>query len=473
VPTPLNRTFPLGLGIAALALLLSMPAGLRGADGEQTQQEASSLSDTVGDALDRLRPLIDTKDWSGGIKLIDGLLANADAESYDRCFLLETKARILTQKGDYVSAIEPLEGCLALADKHHFLTKRQEADMLYFMSQLYYQEAEGSKKQHEEQVAEYEKAIEYIQRWIKIAPKLTEEVSEYYSRLLYAKAVAKDSAHPDVELIKQARQQIEKTMLLNSHPKDSTYVFLLATLQQEQNYAKAAEIFELLLSKNPNNKTYWQDLLTLYIVQSQNTKDPAIIRKFNIRAINTLERAQALGFMETPRDNYLLFTFYYECAQYGTAANILYKGLKEGSIDSDLDKWELLANSYQQINQDFKAIEVYKEAAKRFPTQGVLDLKIGSIYSQLEDGQKAYEFFKLAMETGGLPKSQEGYLYVALAYQAYELGKYEDAKVAIDKAIAHQKGEPDHQQQVLKTAIEDAIKKGDAKKAAAAASEKL
>jgi hypothetical protein len=41
------------------------------------------------------------------------------------------------------------------------------------------------------------------------------------------------------------------------------------------------------------------------------------IRRYNIRAINTIERAQALGFMKTPRDNYNLFTLYYNIGQYG------------------------------------------------------------------------------------------------------------------------------------------------------------
>jgi tetratricopeptide (TPR) repeat protein len=478
VPSPFTRFLGTGLAALGLGLILSSsralampsPSGSSGSS-DQPQEEAPSLSDNVGDGLAKLKPLLDTKDWDGAVKLVDAMLLTAGPESYDRAFLLETKAKILTQKGDYMAAIEPLEGALNVADRHHFLTNKQDMDMLFFLSQLYYQQAEGEKKDRQEQVTAYEKAIDLVDRWLKIAPKPTEDIIEYYSRLLYAEAVAKDPAHPDPTLIRRAREQVEKTLLMTSHPKDSTYAFLLATLQQEQNYKRAAEIFELLLSKNPANKTYWQDLVNFYIVLSQGEKDPAKVRQYNVRAINTIERAQALGFLKTPRDNYLLFTFYYECGQYGTAADLLYAGLKDGSIDSDLDKWELLANSYQQINQDFKAIEVLQEAAKRFPKNGDLDLKTGGIYAQLDDGQKAFEFYKSAADKGGVPKGQIGYLYLALSYQAYELGKFEDAKEAIDKAIALKGGNPDHQQSGLKKAIEDAIKERDAKKAAAAPSD--
>ena len=226
------------------------------------------------------------------------------------------------------------------------------------------------------------------------------------------------------------------------------------------------ELIEMLLAKNPSNKVYWQDLLNFYIYLAQNTKDAAQSRIYNIRAINTLERAQTFGFLKAPRDNYLLFTFYYETGQYGTAADILYKGLSNGSIDSDLDKWGLLSASYQQINQDFTAIEVLKDALKRYPKNGDLDLKIANIYANLEKQEEAYNYYVSADQKGVTGKSQKAYVLLALAYSAYELQKYDVAKVAVDKALALPGNKDDRQLKVLKNAIEEAIKERDQKKAA-------
>jgi hypothetical protein len=56
---------------------------------------------------------------------------------------------------------------------------------------------------------------------------------------------------------------------------------------------------------------------------------------------------------------------------------------------------------------------------------------------------------------------------MATAYQAYALQQYDDAKVAIDKAIeAATAGgaKPEHQLLILKNAIEDAIRTRDEKK---------
>jgi tetratricopeptide (TPR) repeat protein len=203
-----------------------------------------------------------------------------------------------------------------------------------------------------------------------------------------------------------------------------------------------------------------------YMALAQDPKDKNVdaIRRYNIRAINTIERAQALGFMKTPRDNYTLFTLYYNIGQYGMAADLLYTGLESGSIDSNLENWLLLSASYQQINQDFKSIEVLVEAAKRYPTNGELEFKIAQVYQGMDDNQKAYDHCAAAVEKGHLAKPQP--VYIFMAYMAYELGKYDEAKVAIDKSIELM-AKPDHQALGLRGAIEEAIKERDAKKAPA------
>jgi tetratricopeptide (TPR) repeat protein len=464
----LKRPTSLFLSLAVAATLLLGSARLRADDDSTTNgKEAPTLSDAAGDGLAKLEPLLTAKNWEGAISLVQGLIQAAPADSYDLTILNRTMAQILTQKGDYPAAVGPLEAALAISDRHHYFTVREETDILYFLSQLYYQQADSYKTDREAEVASYAKAIGYIERWFTIAPKPTVDNSLYYAQLLYADAVAKDPQHPDAELIKRSREQVEKTLLMSVHPKDSLYVFLLATLQQESNYARAAEILELLLSHNPSSRNYWQDLDMFYMALAQDPKDKdeKKIRMYNIRAINTIERAQALGFMKTTRDNYTLFTLYYNIGQYGMAADLLYAGLKAGTIDSDLQNWLLLAASYQQINQDFTAIEVLKDAAKRYPTNGDLDLKIANIYAGLEKPQEAFDFYQSAEQKGVKGKSQKQYLLLALAYQAYELQKFDEAKDAVDKALLLNPG--DHQLKVLKNAIDEAIKDRDTKKAEA------
>jgi tetratricopeptide (TPR) repeat protein len=436
------------------------------ADDSGGSDQGPTLSDDVGDALAKLEPMIQAKNWDAAIALVDGLIAKADPLSYDAAVLYRTKAQVLTQKGDFTEVREPLEKSVAINDQKHYFTKHEEADLLYFLSQLYYQLADSYKSDHEAELAAYQKAIAYIDRWFEVTPKPSEDNAFYYAQLLYAAAVARDPSHPDMQMVKKAQVQIEKTMRMSLHTKDTYYMFLLATLQQEQDYARGAKVLELLLSHNANNKSYWQDLSMFYMALAQDPKlkDEDRIRIYNIRAINTVERAQAAGYMKTPRDNYTLFTLYYNIGEYGLAADLLHKGLQAGTIDPDLQNWLFLTACYQQINQQFEAIDVLKEAAEKFPTDGELDFRIAQIYQGIDDNVNGYKFGHSAIEKGGLAKPEQTYLF--MAYVCYELSKWDEAKAAIDKAIDLSGGKADHQMQGLKGAIVEAIKERDAKKAA-------
>ncbi len=458
MPVTLKRPFSFALGLAALATLLLVPSGLRADDASPT------LSDAVGDGLTKVDTAVKAKDWDLAVKQVNDLLKDAAADSYDQAILERTIAQIETQKGDYQAAVEPLEKALEISDRHHFFSEKEVLDSLYFLSQLYFQKADTAKGDKEAQVAAFAKAIQFIKRWFELNPHPTEDISMYYAQLLYGAAVAENPSHPDPELISQARKQVEKTLKMSVHPKDSLYQFLLATMQQQQDYPGAADVLELLLAHNPNNKAYWQDLDMFYMAMSQDPKDKDVrkTRKFDIRAINTIERAQALGYLNTPRDNYTLFTLYYNIGEYGLAANILHKGLTSGAIDSDLNNWLLLSACYQQINEDFQSIDALKEATSRFPTNGELESKIAQAYLSLDNNEEAFKHGEIALEKGHLAKPEQTYVFVA--YMAYELEKYDEAKDAIDHALALMK-KPDHQATGLKNAIEEAIKERDSKKA--------
>ena len=460
MPPTLKRSFFLGSVLAAFALALAAPAALR-ADESSSSEPPPSLSDAVGDALGKLRPLIDAKDWSGAQKLIDDLIPTVQPDSYDLAVLLDTKARVMIQNNDYSGSLAPMEEALSISDRHHFNDATKTMEDLSLLSQLYYQAAGNSKAAKDDQLADYTKAISYIERWFKLSTKANEEMTVYYASVLYNYAMALNSEHPDAALVQRTQDAVEKGLHIAVHPRDNLYVLLLATLQQQGKNAEAADVLEAVLQQNPQNKSFWPELVSFYVNLAQsNDKDKDLFLKYYVRAINALERAQALGFMDTPKDHYLLFTFYYDTAQYGAAADLLYNGLHSGAIEGNITNWQLLSTSYQQINQEFKAIDVLKEAADKFPENGNLDFQISQIYLGQDKNQDAYTYCKLAADTGHLDKPWV--VYNTLAYLSFELGKIDEAKSAIDQAISLRGKEPDRQSAGLRNAIEDAIKERDA-----------
>ena len=446
-----------------LVALLTSVTILPNRSGAAEEQGPPGLNEKVSEALQqKVKPLLDAKNWDGAMAVIDSVLVGLDPNGYDTAFLSDIKAKIFLQKNDYASAIAPMETTLRLADANkNFFDKKTILDVVYFLAQIYYQEGTSS-KDPTVQKNYFNKSSAYIKRWLQTTPKKNQEASLFYASILYNQAVVNPDK-VDLDLIKRVQTEVKEGLLTSLKPKEGFYVLLLASLQQIGDLAGSAEVLEQMVKVKPDNRTYWLQLLATYLNLGGGTeKDEQKSRESFARAINTMERAQALGLMQTPKDNYNLVTMYYNAGQFGRATDLLYSGLKSGAIESDLKNWQLLAYSYQQIGRDAQAIAVLKEAGTAFPT-GQIEFQIGQIYSQMDNRTaEAYAYYSKAVEKGGLEKPHSAYMF--LAYTAFELEKFDEALAAINQTIGSPDGQKDAQAPRLKQAIEDAVKEREAKK---------
>lgn len=446
-----------------LVALLTSVTILPNRSGAAEEQGPPGLNEKVSEALQqKMKPLLDAKNWDGAMAVIDSVLVGLDPNGYDTAFLSDIKAKIFLQKNDYASAIAPMETTLRLADANkNFFDKKTILDVVYFLAQIYYQEGTSS-KDPTVQKNYFNKSSAYIKRWLQTTPKKNQEASLFYASILYNQAVVNPDK-VDLDLIKRVQTEVKEGLLTSLKPKEGFYVLLLASLQQIGDLAGSAEVLEQMVKVKPDNRTYWLQLLATYLNLGGGTeKDEQKSRESFARAINTMERAQALGLMQTPKDNYNLVTMYYNAGQFGRATDLLYSGLKSGAIESDLKNWQLLAYSYQQIGRDAQAIAVLKEAGTAFPT-GQIEFQIGQIYSQMDNRTaEAYAYYSKAVEKGGLEKPHSAYMF--LAYTAFELEKFDEALAAINQTIGSPDGQKDAQAPRLKQAIEDAVKEREATK---------
>jgi hypothetical protein len=429
------------------------------------EQGPPGLNEKVSEALQqKMKPQLDAKNWDAALAVIDSVLATVDANSYDTAFLSDIKAKIFLQKNDYAKAIAPMETTLRLADKHpNYFDKKAVLDTIYFLAQIYYQEGTSSKVSSVQQQY-FNKSSAYIKRWLQISPKKNQEASLFYASILYNQAVANPDK-VDLTLVRASRKEVEEGLLSALKPKEGFYMLLLASMQQEADVAGSAEVLEQMVKMKPENKTYWLQLMATYLNMGNATEKDETKNRENIaRAINTIERAQVLGHLKSPKDNYNLVTMYYNAGQFGKATDLLYGGLKSGEIESDIKNWQLLAYSFQQVGQDTKAISILQEASKQFKT-GQLDFQIGQIYSSMDNKTlEAYNSYGVALKKGGLDKPHSAYMF--LAYTAFELEKFDDALESILKAEQTPEGAKDAQLLRLKSAIQEALKEREAAKAA-------
>lgn len=463
---PIVRCFAC-LGLVA-ALLAAVPLASAQDDQGADKSQQFQLSEKVSEALQKLKGLQDTKNFAGMLDLVNGQLANVKPESYDAAYLLDLKAKIYLQLDQYNNAIGPWQRVLELSAKYGYKDARDQLDITKYLAQLLFSEATNVKDSatnpaaRERQQQLVSQAASYLKSYLQKTPKPDSDVEMLYAQILFYQATA-DSAHVNQPLLAEARSVVEKGMLGAIHPKEGYYLLLLAILQQQNDYIHSAEVMELLLKQFPQKKDVWPMLFGTYVnlagsVKSEGSEETinSQQREYYIRAINTLEKAQSLGFMNTPRDNYNLFTLYLNAGEINMATDLLYKGMKSGKIESTEANWRVLGAYYQQANKDLQAISVLKEATKLFPKDGSLEFMIGQIYQGLDRIKEARDAYARAVAKGNLgEKPHQAWLF--LAYTSLELEDYDGALKAIDHAATMPDGAKDPQVKSVKQGIEMTI----------------
>ncbi|MSU65149.1 MAG: hypothetical protein EXS38_03375 [Opitutus sp.] len=449
------RAGPLGLIVAFL-----LPVTGFGADQAQTPR---NLNDKTVEAFTKIRPLADSKNYPAMMVLLDGILPGLPPTSYDMAVVQNMRAKLFAAQEQYGKAIVPWEKALELGDKFNYFEEKDTLDTLKFLAQLSYQEATDAKVPVAQQKKYATNAIAYLKRYLGITKKVTPEESMLYASMLYNQAVA-NPEKPDRDILKQVRSEIERGLYLSIAPKEGFYALYLAILQQEADYLRGAEILEFLVKNFPEKQGYWPTLFSFYLNMANvaGEKDPRVARINTIRAINTVERAQKLGSMKTPKDNYNLVTLYIAANQFNKATDLLHAGLRNHMIDSDAKTWGVLGYYYQQADQIDKAIASLKEAALLFPKDGQIELKIGELYRDQNKQREALVHYQTAIRKGSLERPVA--VYQVLAYTAYELEEFEVALKALTDVEKFPESAKDTQLAQLKKIIELAVSERGSKK---------
>lgn len=448
--------------LAATLVFLCLALGFAQAAQPPNQKKGHSVSEKTQEAFGKLKPLQDAQNYNGMLTLLDGIPIVPN--SYDEALILDMKAKIYGMTNQLSKAIAPWERAVQLSDKFNYFPEKQVLDIVFFLGQLYAQEATSSKDPKVSQPA-FTKALTYFKRYLDKTPKPTPESISTYAMILYYKAVA-DPAKVDQEMLREARSVVEKALTTAIKPKESFYQLLLALQQQQNDLAGSAELLELLLKQNPDKKDQWQMLMALYLQLGEKVKekDPTLAREYLVRAIVTAERAQAKGFINTPKDNMNLVSLYLLANQFTKGTELLYNGMKKGTIESEPHNWRILGRYYQEANLNLQAIAVLKEATKLFPKNGELEVQIAQIYLQIEKTRDAFNHAKAAVAKGNFEGTKPYGVHYLIAYSAYELGEIEEASKAIAAAEQFEESKKDPQFARLKEVVKEIIAERDSKK---------
>jgi hypothetical protein len=447
------------------------------------------LSEATSEKLQDLKALEDADKIDEAMAVIDSLLLTAGPTSYDRAVLARIKATYLFRKNDRFAALDFLETALNLSDTYGYFDSKDTQLLRFYIANLLYERG-STTKDMDARRTDYTAARANIEKWLEVSrtdptfvPPAADSVANaevFYASLLYTIGAELDSKNIDLDLVKKALAEAEKGLRSNARPNENLYVIKLAALQQlgssadtagtnadktgneadkagnhdeaasyhskaasyrdeaSSKFADAADILEHILKSKPDNKSYWQQLTAFYAIMAQDAemaKDDKKTFEYNVRAIVTIERGHKYGTLNKPEDNLELFSLYFNIGQYQQAAELLETGLNDGTIKSSQKNWILLADAYQQLHKDLKAVAVLQEAAKRFPESGQFDFLAAQILYGQNKTADALASIQSCVAKGGGDKKSQSWLF--FAYLAFELQKFELAGQAVEHAAQY------------------------------------
>jgi len=448
----------------ATALIVSASVATAAQSGQQQggpPQKQHSVSEKTQEAFGKLKPLQDTQNYAGMLALLEGI--QVVPNSYDEALVLDMKAKIYGMTNQLSKALPPWERVVQLADQYGYFDKKTVLDIVFYLAQIFAQEGSTSKDPAVQQQA-FTKSLMYFKRYLDNTPNPTPEAMMAYASVLYYRASA--SPTPDPALLQQAREIVEQGLRSSIKPKEGFYQLLLTLQQQQNDLAGSADILELLLKHSPNKKDYWQLLMATYLQLSEKTKDPTLSREYLTRAIVTCERAQALGYLNTPKDNMNLVSLYLMANQFTKGTELLYNGMKSNKIESVPNNWRVLGRYYLEANLNTQAIAVLNEAAKLFPKNSEIEVQLAQIYLQMEKTKEALQHAKNAIAKNNFETTKPYSVHYLVAYATYELGNLDEALAAITQAEKFPEAANDPQLPKLKTVVTEAIAERQAQKEA-------
>jgi tetratricopeptide (TPR) repeat protein len=419
-------------------------------------------NEKTSEAFTKLKPLQDKQDWAGMLALLESIPITPG--SYDEALILDMKAKLYAQQNQLSKVIAPWERVVELNDQHHYFSDKQILETVAILAQLLGQEGFTAKNPAQKQ-ENFAKAIKYFKRFLDKTPKPTAEIMMGYASVLYSKAVI-DEKNVDQALLKEARSVVEKGLMTSVKPKEGFYQLLLTLQQQQNDMAGSAEVLELLLKSSPTKKDFWQMLYAMYLQLSEKAreKDPTLAREYMTRAIVTIERAQALGFLNSPKENMTLVTLYLTgVGQFTKGTELLYNGMKSGKIENEPINWRVLGRFYVEANQNENALKVLDEAAKLFPKNSEIEVQISQIYMQMEKSKEALQHVKSAIAKGNFETTKPFSVHYLAAYIAYDLGDIDDAAKSIALAEKFPEASKDPQFPKLKGVIAEALAERESK----------
>ncbi len=209
-------------------------------------------------------------------------------------------------------------------------------------------------------------------------------------------------------------------------PKEQWYGLQRFLYYDKGDINRVISILEETL-KYYQKKAYWVQLAAMY-------GD----RKREREMVGAMETAYVQGLLEKEKELINMAYMFLSQDVPWKAAKVLDKGIKRKQIEPTSKNLELLGNSFRHAQEVKRAIPVMAAAAKK-SDKGELWARLGNIYLDNDDFDKAADAVRSGLKKGGLKRPDQAWLVLGMA--SFNLKEYDEARRAFNEAKKSERSE--------------------------------
>jgi tetratricopeptide (TPR) repeat protein len=324
------------------------------------------------------------------------VLLDIDAsKAYDQAYVARMVAIMYAQLGDNEQkTIEYLKKAIA----PDLLNERDQSESLKLLGDM------------QMQTKDYEGALKAYYAWMEFSG---ESDGQTYIKIA--------NAYYSLKQLDKVIEPADKAIAaFGDKPNQNPYILKLTTYYDLKKYKKAIEVLETVILLFPENKQWWTQLPSFYLLVEDYDK-----------ATQTLDLAYKLGHLDKESQIKTLANLYSQSEAPYKAAKLLEKHIASGLVKRDDKNIATLANTWHSAQHIDKAASYYGELAK-MTTNAKHYRKQGMLLKQDEQFAKAVVALNKAIELG---VSKQGRIHMSIAESYFYLEKYKKAYAAIQKAM--------------------------------------
>lgn len=364
--------------------------------GERKTKKAPAMSEKVYKKLTEAQELIEANKFNEGLAALRDLEKDTHLSDYERAQTYNYFAYTYFTMERYDDAIKAYENVLRQPD----LPEALEVNSIYTLAQLYFIQEN------------YAKAIEIINKWLKLVEKPTENAYMLLGQAYYQLEKYKESLVPLLEAYKMVKGR-------GDPPKENLLLLLRVDYFNLGDYPNMVKVLNELLHLYPKAE-YWKTLAGAHSEMKRLDKQMSIFEA--LYEAGELSRGnEQLNLANL----YLLYEVPYK------SAVLLDKGMKSGLIEKNVRNLRLLSQAWLQAQESKKSIIPLVEAAK-LSDEGDVDITLAQAYINTDNYKGAVDALQSGLRKRGIKRADQAYIMLGMAL--FETKKYNASIEAFQEA---------------------------------------